>query len=232
MYYRLHEEQWAGPCHAAKRKRACAPLADIGDDNVADNGDNVPPIPNGYGAIGVLVPLHCRLDGGGPIAMQPPRLSLIYSLWLAYLDVGFESGKPGVPRGDPSRGLIPAVRNVSGANLQWTRTSGHRRDDGHRRPPNVFIGLTVGTFVLFVLLRDGEQFTTWLRAVGPVSENIYQELIAELDNLMWASGAGRIGHRLNMCLTGPEPEVWAEIGIVGLNVRDISSELIHRPSAC
>jgi predicted PurR-regulated permease PerM len=54
----------------------------------------------------------------------------------------------------------------------------------------VFIGLTVTIFVLFALLRDGEQFVTWLRAVAPVSEDVQQELMAELDDLMWASIVG------------------------------------------
>lgn len=58
--------------------------------------------------------------------------------------------------------------------------------------PGVFIGLTVTTFVLFVLLRDGEQFVTWLRAVVPVSENVQEELLAELDALMWASVVGNV----------------------------------------
>ncbi len=34
--------------------------------------------------------------------------------------------------------------------------------------PGLLIGLTVTMFVLFTLLRDGEQFLTWLRAVVPV----------------------------------------------------------------
>jgi predicted PurR-regulated permease PerM len=56
--------------------------------------------------------------------------------------------------------------------------------------PGVFIGLTVTTFVLFVLLRDGTRFVTWLRAVVPVSEPVQGELLAELDDLMWASVVG------------------------------------------
>ncbi len=58
--------------------------------------------------------------------------------------------------------------------------------------PGVFLGLTVTTFVLFTLLRDGEQFITWLRTVIPVSESVGQELLAELDDLMWASVVGNV----------------------------------------
>ena len=56
----------------------------------------------------------------------------------------------------------------------------------------IFIGLTVTTFVLFVLLRDGERLFTWLQAVAPVSEDVQRELITELDDLMWASVVGNV----------------------------------------
>lgn len=56
--------------------------------------------------------------------------------------------------------------------------------------PGLFIGLTVTTFVLFVLLRDRQRFVSWLEAVVPVSDSVQQELMAELDALMWASIVG------------------------------------------
>jgi len=56
--------------------------------------------------------------------------------------------------------------------------------------PGVLIGLTVTTFVLFVLLRDGERLFAWLRAVVPIADDIQRELIGELDDLMWASVVG------------------------------------------
>jgi predicted PurR-regulated permease PerM len=58
--------------------------------------------------------------------------------------------------------------------------------------PGVFIGLTVTIFVLFVLLRDGDRFVIWLEGVVPVSETVQQELMAELDDLMWASVVGNV----------------------------------------
>ncbi|QZY00927.1 AI-2E family transporter [Halobaculum rubrum] len=58
--------------------------------------------------------------------------------------------------------------------------------------PSVFIGLTVTTFVLFVLLRDGTQLVAWLRTVVPVSEPVQRELMGELDDLMWASVVGNV----------------------------------------
>lgn len=58
--------------------------------------------------------------------------------------------------------------------------------------PGLLIGLTVTMFVLFTLLRDGEQFLTWLRAVVPVSDPVQGELLRELDALMWASVIGNV----------------------------------------
>jgi predicted PurR-regulated permease PerM len=58
--------------------------------------------------------------------------------------------------------------------------------------PGVLIGLTVTTFVLFVLLRDRFRLLSWLRAVAPVSAAVQRELIAELDDLMWASVVGNV----------------------------------------
>jgi predicted PurR-regulated permease PerM len=58
--------------------------------------------------------------------------------------------------------------------------------------PGLLIGLTVTMFVLFTLLRDREQFLTWLRAVVPVSEDVQRDLLRELDALMWASVIGNV----------------------------------------
>lgn len=58
--------------------------------------------------------------------------------------------------------------------------------------PGLLIGLTVTMFVLFTLLRDGEQFVSWLQAVVPVSEHVQRELLRELDALMWASVIGNV----------------------------------------
>ncbi|QLG27157.1 AI-2E family transporter [Halorarum halophilum] len=58
--------------------------------------------------------------------------------------------------------------------------------------PGVLIGLTVTVFVLFALLRDGDQFVTWLRSVVPVSDRVQRELLGELDTLMWASVIGNV----------------------------------------
>ena len=46
--------------------------------------------------------------------------------------------------------------------------------------------------VLFTLLRDGERFFTWLRAVVPLSEHVQREPLRELDALVWASVIGNV----------------------------------------
>ncbi|WP_049920799.1 AI-2E family transporter [Halopiger djelfimassiliensis] len=58
--------------------------------------------------------------------------------------------------------------------------------------PGILIGLTVTLFVLFALLRDGEQLVAWLRTVIPVRADLQRELIEELDQLMWASVVGNV----------------------------------------
>ncbi|ELZ63950.1 hypothetical protein C457_18283 [Haloferax prahovense DSM 18310] len=58
--------------------------------------------------------------------------------------------------------------------------------------PGVLIGLTVTVFVLFALLRDREQFVTWLKSIVPLSDRVERELIRELDVLMWASVIGNV----------------------------------------
>lgn len=58
--------------------------------------------------------------------------------------------------------------------------------------PGLLIGLTVTAFVLFALLRDGEQFLTWLQSILPLSDRVERELFEELDALMWASVIGNV----------------------------------------
>ena len=58
--------------------------------------------------------------------------------------------------------------------------------------PGVPIGVTVTVFVLFTLLRDGEQLIAWLRSVVPINDRVQRELLVELDHLMWASVIGNV----------------------------------------
>ncbi|MFC7140162.1 AI-2E family transporter [Halosimplex aquaticum] len=58
--------------------------------------------------------------------------------------------------------------------------------------PGVLIGVTVTVFVLFTLLRDGDQLIAWLRSVLPIDDHVQRELLVELDHLMWASVVGNV----------------------------------------
>jgi predicted PurR-regulated permease PerM len=58
--------------------------------------------------------------------------------------------------------------------------------------PRLFIGLTITLFVLFALLRDGEQFVAWGQWVVPVDDAVLEELREGVDKLMWASIVGNV----------------------------------------
>ncbi|SEH14999.1 Predicted PurR-regulated permease PerM [Natronorubrum sediminis] len=58
--------------------------------------------------------------------------------------------------------------------------------------PALLIGLTVTLFVLFALLRDGDRLVAWIQQVAPIETEIQEELLTELDRLMWASVVGNV----------------------------------------
>lgn len=58
--------------------------------------------------------------------------------------------------------------------------------------PQILVGLTISTFVLFVLLRDGDRLLAWIRSVSPIREEFEDELASRLDGLMWASVVGNV----------------------------------------
>jgi predicted PurR-regulated permease PerM len=58
--------------------------------------------------------------------------------------------------------------------------------------PGLFIGLTITLFVLFALLRDGEQLVAWIQRVLPIDQDVLDELREGLDTLMWASVVGNV----------------------------------------
>lgn len=58
--------------------------------------------------------------------------------------------------------------------------------------PELLIGFTVTLFVLFSLLRDGDRFLAWIRSVVPLSRDVQEEALVELDRLMWASVVGNV----------------------------------------
>ena len=58
--------------------------------------------------------------------------------------------------------------------------------------PGLFIGLTVTLFVLFALLREGEEFVAWIQWVLPIDREVSDELREGIDELMWASVVGNV----------------------------------------
>jgi len=58
--------------------------------------------------------------------------------------------------------------------------------------PGLFIGVTITLFVLFALLRDGEEFVAWVQWVLPIDDEVSDELREGLDQLMWASVVGNV----------------------------------------
>jgi predicted PurR-regulated permease PerM len=58
--------------------------------------------------------------------------------------------------------------------------------------PKLFIGVTVTLFVLFALLREGEQLVAWFGWVLPLADEDFAELRGGLDDLMWASVVGNV----------------------------------------
>ncbi|ELY57682.1 AI-2E family transporter [Natronolimnohabitans innermongolicus] len=85
--------------------------------------------------------------------------------------------------------LYEAYQEPIGTTLQELATTGIEIVSGL---PGILIGLTVTVFVLFALLRDGDQLVAWCRRVLPIDDEIQRELLAELDQLMWASVVGNV----------------------------------------
>jgi predicted PurR-regulated permease PerM len=58
--------------------------------------------------------------------------------------------------------------------------------------PRLFVGLSITLFVLFALLREGEQLVAWVQWVLPVDDPVLDDLREGLDQLMWASIVGNV----------------------------------------
>ncbi len=85
--------------------------------------------------------------------------------------------------------LYETYQEPIGTTVQGLATSGIELVSGL---PGVLIGLTVTLFVLFALLRDGDRLVAWTRRVVPVEDDVQRELLAKLDQLMWASVVGNV----------------------------------------
>ena len=85
--------------------------------------------------------------------------------------------------------LFETYQEPIGTAAQGLATSGIELVSGL---PGLLIGLTVTVFVLFALLRDGDRLVAWVRYVLPIDDDIQRELLADLDQLMWASVVGNV----------------------------------------
>ncbi|ELY45425.1 AI-2E family transporter [Natronorubrum tibetense] len=85
--------------------------------------------------------------------------------------------------------LFETYQEPIGTAAQGLATSGIELVSGL---PGLLIGLTVTVFVLFALLRDGDRLIVWTRHVLPIDDDIQRELLADLDQLMWASVVGNV----------------------------------------
>lgn len=54
----------------------------------------------------------------------------------------------------------------------------------------LFVGGTILVFVLFSLLKDGDRFVEWMRALVPLDDHVVDELFDRVDRIMWASIVG------------------------------------------
>ncbi|APX96379.1 AI-2E family transporter [Natronorubrum daqingense] len=85
--------------------------------------------------------------------------------------------------------LYETYQEPIGTAAQGLATSGIELVSGL---PGLLIGLTVTLFVLFALLRDGDRLVVWIQQVLPIEAEIQEELLTELDRLMWASVVGNV----------------------------------------
>ncbi|MDS0293781.1 AI-2E family transporter [Halogeometricum luteum] len=56
----------------------------------------------------------------------------------------------------------------------------------------VLVGAVIFLFAFFVLLRDGDRFVAWIRAVTPLDAATTDELFARTDDLLWAAVVGNV----------------------------------------
>ena len=57
---------------------------------------------------------------------------------------------------------------------------------------DVLVGLAIALFLLYYVLKDGEQFLAWVDEVSPLSADLQAELYEEIDQVMWAVLVGNV----------------------------------------
>ncbi|WP_436344220.1 AI-2E family transporter [Natronorubrum sp. FCH18a] len=107
------------------------------------------------------------------------------SIGMADIEQRFEGTAYPIDLGE----MYGTYQEPIGTAVQGIATSGIEIVSGL---PGLLIGLTVTVFVLFALLRDGDRLVAWIRYVLPIDDDIQRELLADLDQLMWASVVGNV----------------------------------------
>ncbi|WP_049890163.1 AI-2E family transporter [Natronorubrum sulfidifaciens] len=57
---------------------------------------------------------------------------------------------------------------------------------------HTLIGLGLALFLLYYLLKDGDELMVWLREITPLPADVQDDLYGELDEVMWAVLAGHV----------------------------------------
>lgn len=57
---------------------------------------------------------------------------------------------------------------------------------------DIFIGLSVMLFLLYYMIRDGEEFIVWLRGIIPMPEDMTGKLLGRVDQTTWAVIKGHV----------------------------------------
>lgn len=57
---------------------------------------------------------------------------------------------------------------------------------------DALVGFAIGLFLLYYVLKDGDQFMAWVEGVSPLSTSFQAELYEEIDRVMWAVLVGNV----------------------------------------
>lgn len=105
---------------------------------------------------------------------------------------------------------------------------------------NVFIGLGISLFVLYFLLKDGDELIAWIMEIAPLPREVQDELYTSLAEITWAV---LLGHVLVAAIQGslagiglfvvgiPNATLWTFLMIVLALIPFIGAFLIWGPAA-
>ena len=105
---------------------------------------------------------------------------------------------------------------------------------------SLLIGVALTMFLLYYFLKDADRFNRWLRATVPVRDNVYDQLRAEFDDVIWAV---LVSHVLIAVVQGvvaglglivlgvPRAVLWTGVMVVLAVLPIIGSFLVWGPAA-